>query len=61
MDWLFINQNAKLLIKLLAESSNPKVLTKAQIRIFIDLMWSFYNPKIINYIFIPYLGYLIVL
>jgi hypothetical protein len=40
MDWLFVDHNAKKILELLAESSNPKVLVKAQIRIFVDLMWS---------------------
>jgi hypothetical protein len=48
-------------LELLAESSNPKVLVKSQIRIFVDLMWSQYKPNIINYIFIPYIGYLAIL
>lgn len=61
MDWLFIDQNAKQLLEILAEKSNPSVLVKAQIRIFVDLMWSQYKPNIINYIFLPYIGYLIVL
>jgi hypothetical protein len=40
MDWLFTDRNAKQLLELLAEASNPQVLVKAQIRIFVDLMWS---------------------
>ena len=46
------------MLELLAESSNPSVLVKAQIRIFVDLMWSKYKPNIIVYIFVPYIGYL---
>jgi hypothetical protein len=29
MDWLFIDQNAKQVLELLAESCNPSVLVKA--------------------------------
>lgn len=58
MDWLFENDNAKILIELLANDANSAVLTEKTISTFIQLMWAKYQPAIIRRVFIPYLVYL---
>ena len=42
MEWVFYNDNANKLLGMLASNSNPKVLTRKSIRIFVNLMWSYY-------------------
>jgi hypothetical protein len=43
---------------LLATEANNEVLTKKSIKTFVDLLWKHYQPKIIKFIFFPYLIYL---
>lgn len=40
MDWLFHEDNAKTLLKILADAANNKALLTKNIKVFIDLMWS---------------------
>ena len=61
MDWLFENDNAKILIALLANDANSAVLTQRTISIFISLMWEHYQIAIIKKVFIPYLVYLLII
>lgn len=61
LDWLFIGDNAKILLKILASEANNSALTKKSIKIFIDLMWSKYQIAIIKFIFVPYMAYLLFL
>ena len=42
MEWVFYNDNANKLLGMLASDANPKVLTRKSIRIYINLMWSYY-------------------
>ena len=53
-DWIFDENNAKVLLGLLATEANNNALTKKSIKIFIDLMWSKFQPAIILYVFVPY-------
>lgn len=39
-DWIFDEDNAKVLLKLLATEANNMALVKKSIMIFVDLMWS---------------------
>jgi hypothetical protein len=39
MDWIFVDDNAKVLLSILASEANNSSLTKKSIRIFVDLMW----------------------
>lgn len=61
MDWIFTDDNAKLLLTMLATQANNAALTKKSIRIFVDLMWAKYQTAIIKFIFVPYIAYLCVL
>jgi hypothetical protein len=60
-DWIFHDDNAKVLLSLLSSSANTKVLTRKTIKTFIDLMWAHYQKAIIRYIFFPYCFYLVTL
>jgi hypothetical protein len=61
IDWIFTDDNAKILLDLLASEASNTVLTKKTITVFIDLMWSHYQSAIIKFIFVPYMAYLFVL
>ena len=61
MDWIFFEDNAEILLEILSESTNEKVLTKKSIRIFINFMWNYYQSAIIKKIFFPYVLYLLLL
>jgi hypothetical protein len=39
-DWIFEENNAKVLLRLLATEANNNALVKKSIKIFIDLMWA---------------------
>lgn len=58
MDWIFMGDNCKVLLKLLATEANNQVLVKKSIKTIVDLLWKNYQPVIIKYIFMPYLIYL---
>lgn len=60
-DWLFENDNAKVMVQLLASEANNVTLTKKTIKVFIELMWDTYQPEIVRYMFVPYLCYLILI
>ena len=61
MDWIFFEDNAKILLEILADTTNERVLTKKSIRIFINFMWKYYQNAIIKKIFLPYVLYLLLL
>ena len=62
MDWIFYEDNSKILLEILSEgSTNEKVLTKKSIRIFINFMWKHYQSAIVKKIFFPYVLYLLLL
>ena len=61
MDWLFEKNknNAEHLITILAnESTSKEIYVKEPIRLFIELMWVKFKPRIIVYVFVPYVVYL---
>lgn len=60
-DWIFECENAKTLLAILANDASDLALTRRSIRIFIQLMWSKYQSKIIYYIFYPYCLYLFII
>ena len=60
-DWIFEHDNAKILLAVLANDASDLALTRRSIRIFIQLMWSKYQSKIIYYIFFPYCLYLFII
>ena len=55
---IFIGDNCKVLLRLLATEANNLVLVKKSIKTVVDLMWKYYQPVIIRRIFYPYLIYL---
>ena len=61
MDWLFEknSDNAETLITILAdESTSDAIYVKEPIRLFIALMWVKFKPRIIVFVFLPYILYL---
>lgn len=44
---------------LLATDANDRVLIKSSIKIFVELMWKYYQPKIIKFILCPYMIYVL--
>jgi hypothetical protein len=58
LDWIFVGDNAKNLLSLLASDADPAILSKKSMRIFIEVMWEYYQKAIIIYIFLPYILYL---
>lgn len=61
MDWLFEKDknNAEHLITILAnESTSKEIFVKEPIRLFIELMWVKFKPRIILFVFLPYVVYL---
>lgn len=56
-DWLFTQNNAATLIKILAETANDEIFSCTQVRIFVDFMWNRYYQAIRNQLFIPYCVY----
>jgi len=58
-DWIFRDDNAKTLILLLTQFGRKKLYKAESLRIFIELMWQYYQPAIIKWVFIPYLVYMI--
>lgn len=61
MDWLFEKNknNAEHLITILAnESTSKEIYVKEPIRLFIELMWVKFKPRIIVFVFVPYVVYL---
>lgn len=60
-DWLFDGDNAQTLLRLLATEANNQCLTKKSIKIFVDLMWTKFQPAIIKCVFMPYVIYLMCL
>jgi len=41
-DWLFVNDNCKTMLEILANDANSMVLTRHSIKIFVELMWEYY-------------------
>lgn len=60
MDWIFLNDNCRVVLRLLATEANNLVLVTKSIKTFVDLMWKYYQPVIIRRIFLPYLIYLFI-
>lgn len=59
MDWIFREGNAKKLLGFLTKQTNSNIYTTNSIRVFIDLLWKKFQPKIIMEVFVPYLLYMI--
>jgi hypothetical protein len=57
LDWIFKEGNAKIFLKLLSEQDNNKLFVTKGIRVFIDIIWSKYQPKIVKQVFFPYILY----
>jgi hypothetical protein len=45
-DWILIPGNAEYLVKTLAETENEAIFNKAQIRVFVQFMWSIYSKEL---------------
>ena len=58
MDWLFLEDNIENFIYILTEKTNPQYLTLKPIKIFIELLWSKIQMKIVGWVLIPYMLYL---
>ena len=58
MDWLFDHNNAEVLIEMISQVQGKEALTKPPVRYFVSMMWSRFQPRIISYVFVPYLIYL---
>ena len=58
-DWIFTENNARELIKILSETENDGIFSCAQIRVFIEFMWAGYYEAIYKTIFKPFLLYFI--
>lgn len=60
-DWIFSGNkdNAKNMIDLLANHAREKLFIQKSIRTFISFIWSEYQPKIRDYVFIPFCIYLL--
>lgn len=42
MDWIFIGDNCRVLLRLLATEANNLVLVKNSIKTVVDLLWKYY-------------------
>jgi hypothetical protein len=58
MDWLFDHNNAEVFIHMISQVQNKDALTKPPIKYFVQMMWSRFQPRIVSYVFVPYLIYL---
>lgn len=54
-DWIFKGQNAEMFLKLLTTTGSGKLLIQPPIKIFVQMLWDLYRPRIIANHFIPYL------
>ena len=59
MDWLFKDNNARLLLSMLANDANPLILKMKPVKMFIEILWTEYQPLIIRMVFAPYILYLL--
>ena len=57
-DWIFEEDNAKTLLRILANDANDAALTMRSIKIFIDLMWSHYQMEIVKFVLLPFIFYM---
>ena len=57
-DWIFTDNNAENLITVLSNLNNLEILSTKPLTMFINFMWSHYQPAIIRKIFIPYIMYM---
>jgi len=57
MDWLFDHDNTKELVNLLALEADPTLLKQKSFKVFIEVLWSYYQPRILFKVFIPQLVY----
>lgn len=58
MDWLFQDGNLKELITVLSECSVDSILTTKQLRLVVDLIWSYFQIAILKYILVPFMVYM---
>ena len=58
MDWLFDHNNAEVFISMISAIQGKDALTKPPIRHFVRMMWSRFQPRIVSYVFVPYMIYL---
>lgn len=58
MDWLFDHNNAENLLTMISRVKGKDALTKPPIKYFVNMMWSRFQPRIVSYVFFPYLIYL---
>lgn len=56
-DWIFTENNAATLIKILAETTNDEIFSCSQIRVFIEFMWKGYYAAIYSTLFTPFVMY----
>ena len=61
MDWVFSHNNAEVLIQMISNIEGKEALTKPPIRHFVRMMWSRLQPRIVSYVFFPYLIYLVMI
>ena len=59
MDWLFLDDNIENFIYVLSEKTHPQYLTLKPIKIFIELLWSKIQMRIVVWVLIPYILYLL--
>ena len=57
LDWVFDDDNTKQLVRLLAKKADPTLLKQKTFKVFIDVLWGYYQPYIKYYVFIPFLIY----
>ena len=60
LDWIFYGNNCEIFITMLCKQERLNLYIQKSIRVFIDFVWSRYQPAIFKHIFIPYLIYQIV-
>jgi len=61
-DWIFEEDNLQNLIIILGDSANPECLTTSGIKVLVQYMWGeHYQSAIINWIFLPYIVYLLLM
>ena len=58
LDWIFMNDNSENLIMLLQNYGKGEIFNSKVLRIFIDIIWTKYQPQLIIWVLIPFIIYL---
>ena len=58
-NWIFENNNAMSLIKMLSDNGTGDLFVTKSFSILIDFLWAQYQPRIIKFIFAPYMIYIL--